>query len=219
MRNLATAPGYESYGCDARSVTLSSAPAAEPISTATAKAHIQIASGVTADDTLVDGLVAAARHWVEQATGLRLITQTLVARYDAAPNAGAPLLLPVGPVQSVSSITYYELDNTSATVPTGTFSSASYLVDPYSPQPRVALHNGATWPDNLRAVNALDVTFVAGYGAAGSNVPQPILHALLMLVAFLYDQRSAVGVDPGLTIAEMPFGPQALVGPYRRAWV
>lgn len=219
MKNLATAAGLESYGCSARSVVVSSAPAAEPISTATAKAHLQVASGNTADDTLIDGLVTAARHWVEQATGLRLITQTLVARYDDVPAAGAPLLLPVAPVASVSSVKYYELDNTSATVATGTFASSSYLVDTHSVPARVALHDGETWPANLRAVNPLEVTFVAGYGAAGSSVPQPILHAILMLVAFLYDQRAAVGVDPGLTIAEMPFGPAALLGPYRVWWL
>lgn len=218
MKNTATAVGYESYGCAARSVTVTSAPSTEPITTATAKAHIQIASGNTADDTLIDSLVAAARAWVEQATNLRLVTQTIVARYDAAPDAGAPLLLPCGPVQSVSSIKYYELANTSPTVSTGTFSASSYLVDTFSQWPRVALHDGQSWPDDLRGINALEVTAIVGYGAAAA-VPQPIIHAILMLVAFLYDQRSSVGIDPGLTIAEMPFGPRMLLGPYRLAWV
>jgi uncharacterized phiE125 gp8 family phage protein len=218
MKNRTTAIGHESYGCEARSVVVTSAPATEPVTTATAKAHIQIASGNTADDTLVDALVATARAWVEQSTGLRLVTQTIVARYDAVPDAGAPLLLPCGPLQSVTSIKYFEIDNASPTAATGTLSATAYLVDPYSPLPRIALHDGQTWPDDLRAVNALEVTAIVGYGTA-TAVPGPILHALLMLAAFLYDQRSSIGIDPGLTIAEMPFGPRALLGPYRLAWV
>lgn len=203
-----------SYLCQARAVTVSVAPAAEPIATADAKAHLQVAAGNTADDTLIAGLVTAARTWVEQATGLRLITQTLVATYDHVPASGAPLLLPVAPVQSVSSVVSYDDANAAATL-----ASAAYLVDTDSVPARIALNDGYDWPSDLRAINALKVTFVAGYGAAGTAVPQPILHAILMLVAFMYDQRSAIGVDPGLTIAEMPFGPQALLGPFKVWWI
>ena len=169
---------------------------------------------VKLDDALVDSLLLAARHWVEQATGLRLITQTLVARFDACPADGAPLLLPITPVASVVSVVSYDTSNAATTL-----TAAAYLADTTSAPPRIALNSGSAWPSALRAVNALEVTCVAGYGASGASVPQPILHALLMLMAFLYDQRSAIGVDPGLTIAEMPFGPRALLGPYKVWWL
>ena len=214
MKNVTTTVGHESYGCQARSLVVTSAPAAEPISTATAKAHLQVASGNTADDTLIDSLVSAARHWVEQATGRRLITQTLVARYDGVPSAGAPLLLPVAPVASVTSVVSYDRSNVSST-----FASASYLTDLHSAPARIALNDGYSWPSDLRPVNAVEATFVAGYGSTGASVPQPIVHALLMLVSFYYDQRAAAAADPGLTIAEMPFGPAALLGPYRVWWI
>jgi uncharacterized phiE125 gp8 family phage protein len=40
--------------------------------------------------------------------------------------------------------------------------------------------------------NAITITFWAGYGEDGRSVPAPIKHAMLMLVGFWYENRTAV---------------------------
>jgi uncharacterized phiE125 gp8 family phage protein len=58
------------------------------------------------------------------------------------------------------------------------------------------------------------VTWVAGYGATADAVPPSIRSALLMLVAHLYDNRSAA--NAGNITSELPFTVAALLAPYRR---
>jgi uncharacterized phiE125 gp8 family phage protein len=62
-------------------------------------------------------------------------------------------------------------------------------------------------PANLRAVNAVEIAFTAGYGAA-SAVPGPVKQAILQIVADLYTNRGdeADIVSPAA---------QALLAPYR----
>lgn len=201
----------QSYACLPRSVTVSSAPAAEPISATTAKLHCKI--DTTADDALVTTWIADARRMVELLTGRALITQTHVARYDSVPSDGAPLLVPRAPVQSVTSVVTYNVSNVAAT-----FAAASYLADLYSDPVRLALNDGYDWPSDLRAINALEVTYVAGYGLAGTAVPEPLLDAMLLLIAHRAENREP-SLSSGAVPQEVPLSVQWLIGPYRVWWL
>ena len=64
-----------------------------------------------------------------------------------------------------------------------TFDSAKYQVDLQSG--RIYLNEGQVWPSNLRAQDAVQVTYVAGYGSG--SIPAPILQAIRDYVAQLYD--------------------------------
>jgi uncharacterized phiE125 gp8 family phage protein len=63
------------------------------------------------------------------------------------------------------------------------FSAAEYTLDEQSG--RIFLDEGSTWPSNLRAQNAVEVTYVAGYGSG--SIPSPILEAIRLYVSQLYD--------------------------------
>lgn len=182
------------------------APAAEPVTTAQAKAQIRV--DISDDDTLIDGLVTTARQVVETITRRALITQTWDWVLDEFP-AGDTLVLPLPPLQSVTSITYVDTDGNS-----GTVSSGDYIVDTDSEPGRVVLKTGSTWPSvSLRAANGVTVRFVAGYGSAGSNVPQAIRQALLLIVGHLYENREAtVGVG---NVQTVPMGAEYLLWTYR----
>lgn len=202
-------------------LTLVTAPATEPISTATAKTHLRV--DVADDDTLIDGLIEAARRTCEDYTGRALITQTWQLFLDDWPGATIDdwwdgtrqgpsnwltdvvkaVALPKPPLQSVTHIKTYD-DNDVAT----TFSSGDYFVDTATEPGRIALRTSAAWPVPTRTANGIEIQFDAGYGNAGSNVPQDLLRGMLLLIGHLYENREQVVI--GDTVNELPHGVRSL---------
>jgi uncharacterized phiE125 gp8 family phage protein len=109
---------------------------------------------------------------------------------------GETLDVPFPPLQSVTSVVTYDRGNNAAT-----FDTAQYQVDLQSG--RIYLNEGETWPSDLRAQDAVQVTYVAGYGSG--SVPAPILQAIRLYVQGMYD-----GTCMGLSAEAM-----ALLAPYR----
>lgn len=184
---------------------LTAAPAAEPISLAEAKAHLRV--DTDDEDTLISSLIVAARMLTERSLGLALITQSWSHFLDAVPQRGC-VALPLGPVQSVSAVRLHDGDGGTSTVDTG-----GYDTDLLSDPARVVL-TAAVPSLGLRPFNGFEVAFVAGYGDAATDVPQPIRQALLLLVAHWFERREPVELGPG------PQGVPAVAGgllqPYRR---
>ena len=186
---------------------LITAPAAEPVSTSEAKAHLRV--DTTADDTYIGTLITVARQNVESHLRRSLITQTWEVVLDAFP-AGV-IRLPKPPLASVTSIKYTDDEGNEST-----YSSDNYVVDSDTEPGRVVLKSGQTWPAvTLAAANGVRVRYVAGYGAAGSNVPQAIRQAILLVIGSLYENREDVLVAQGVSIGVLPFGVVALLAPYR----
>jgi uncharacterized phiE125 gp8 family phage protein len=82
-------------------------------------------------------------------------------------------------------------------------------VDRHSTPGAVKALYGQTWPPHLQDDNAISVTWWAGYGNSGSDVPAAIRHAMLMLVGFWYDNRSTVLV--GSISKELEFAVSSLL--------
>jgi uncharacterized phiE125 gp8 family phage protein len=184
-------------------------PDGEPVTLDEARAHLRLVP--TTEDEQVSRLIKAARQRVEQDTGRALLTQTLDVYYDMPPCGTDDLWVPMPALQSVTSVTYYDPSNASAT-----FSSASYLVDTASDPGRIALNLGYTWPVNLRAVNGLVVRVVAGYGTEPDDVPQPIRQAMLTLVGVMFEHREQVIVSQFAgQFMELPYGYKQLIAPYK----
>ena len=78
----------------------------ELITTAQAKAHLRV--DITDDDSLIAGLVTAARMHVEIQTGRSFAQHTY--RADIA-NFHDVMVLPWRPVQSITNIKYYNTDS------------------------------------------------------------------------------------------------------------
>lgn len=187
-------------------LSLSSAPAVEPISVTGVKDHSRIS--ITADDALLATYITAARQYVETRLSTALITQTWILYRDYFP--GSEFRLPRAPLQSVTSIKYTDEDGTEST-----YDSSNYQVDAVSKPGRVALASSASWPSvTLREMNGFYVTYVAGYGSGPSNVPGPIKQALFLLVADMYEFRENSIVEQGVTIEQLPFGIRSLLSSY-----
>jgi uncharacterized phiE125 gp8 family phage protein len=182
------------------SLTLVSPPAVEPVTLDEAKAHLKV--DTTDDDALIASLITAARARAEWHTGRAFITQSWTLSLDAWPCAGA-VEIPLPPLQAVTTITTYA-SNDAATV----LDPSLYQVDAASSPARIALKQGVTLPVGLRALNAVQIAFSAGYGDAESNVPAPLREAILDLIANAYANR-------GDTSGELPLDALALLAPYR----
>lgn len=183
-------------------LTLVTAPAAEPVTLAEARNHLRVDD--PSDDALIDGLVVAAREWAEAFTGRAMITQTWDYSITAWPSSGTPIVLPRSPLQSVTWVRYRD-----AADAVQTLDAASYLVEP----PLIDLAKGATWP-TLSAARAYPITIriVAGYGDR-NLVPQAVRQAILLIVGALYERRGADAVESA------PGAARALLLPYRARWL
>jgi uncharacterized phiE125 gp8 family phage protein len=166
-----------------RAPVVSSAAAVEPL--LVDDMILQMNAQGTLDDELIGAQIAVARAYVEDYTGTRLITQTLTLRTDDWADLDA---LPVAPVQSISGITYVDVDGT-----THTLSATVYEARLYGLEPSVVLKYNQTWP-TIRVGSQITVTAVVGYGAAGSNVPPPIMQAMKLVAADAYRFRETAQV-------------------------
>lgn len=161
------------------------APAGEPVSLAEAKAWLKVEVGE--DDDLIASLVTAAREYAETATQRALVSRTYRLSVDGFPCDGGGLILPRPPLVSVSEIAYTDADGGSQTLDTD-----SYAVDTQREPGWVIPAYGEVWPTTRAQANAVQVTYVAGYGAA-SEVPAGIKTAIKLMVACWYENREMIG--------------------------
>lgn len=189
-------------------------PAGEPLSLADAKMHLRVTAAD--EDAYIAALIAAARGWCEDYTGLVLAEQTLCWRLDALPVCrDASLILPTAPVQSVDSIAYVSMDGTEEI-----WDPELYMLDPDPKRPRIKPVYGESWPANVRAqMNAVTVTFRAGFTddgasppAPGGNAPAPILHAIRLVTGHFYEHRMDASRDQ---LHEVPLAARTLLGRYK----
>lgn len=181
-------------------LTLVTGPAVEPVSAAELKSHSKIQH--SAEDTLISAWITSARQLAEAITGRAFVNQTWRKTLDYWPCEGE-ILFPFGRLQSITSITYVDTGGV-----VQTWSSALYDVDTDSEPGRVRPIYGGAWPSTRPTINAVKVTFVAGYGPSASNVPQAIRDAVAFMVADWYENRERPG--------DISDGARSLLTPY---WV
>jgi uncharacterized phiE125 gp8 family phage protein len=179
-------------------------PTVEPVTTAEMRAHLRVDD--TTEDTYIDTLITAARIFAEQHTDRQFITATYVMRMDEFP--ADVIRMPRPNLLTVTSIVYLDSSNVSQTM-----SASDYQVDIASLPGRVLPAYGETWPTTYPSLNAVTITFTAGYGAAATAVPAPVKHAIKMLAAHWFESREPVVV--GTIVAEVPMTVKSLLGPYR----
>ena len=165
----------------------------EPVSLAEARSQARI--DVVTEDATLAAYIVAARQWLELATGRALPVQTLEMSLDCFPRC--QITLPRSPVASITSITYTDTDGATQTV-----SAADYLLDAARHVPIITPAYGKAWPPSRGDAGNVKVRFVAGE----SQPPEPLRHALLLLVAQWHENREAPPANPAV---------DALIAPYR----
>lgn len=179
------------------------APTAEPI--LPSEAELWVKDALEYETDTIDVLIAAARQKVEDDTGLALLTQTWIWTLDAVPSSGV-LVVPVAPLQSVTSIKSYTMANVESTLAT-----TVYRVETSGEPGRIVLKDGQSWPSGGRPQSHLVVEFVAGYGSTAASVPVALKHACRLLVEHWFHHRGLLGMNQ----TEVPMAYTALVEPYK----
>lgn len=174
----------------------------------------------TADDDEITAYIASATEAVKQYLRRAVLTETFVFKADGFTEPGGDdRLLALGPgvhtaskpyvlgggetldlpfpvLQSITSVVTYSRSNTASTL-----DASKYQVDLQSG--RIYLNEGEVWPSDLRAQDAVEITYVAGYGSG--NIPAPILQAIRSYVEALFDG-----------CGELSDKARAMLAPYRR---
>jgi len=152
-----------------------------PITLEEAKEHLRVTD--TNSDSYIQGLIAMVTEYVEGVTSRTLITTQYTWTRDEFPRAQC-MLVPKPPLQSISSITYIDTNQS-----TQTWGSTYYTVDTASVPARICPAYQETWPITLNVPNAVTVTYTAGYGNHLGAVPEGIKHAIKFLVAHYWSNR------------------------------
>jgi len=184
------------------------APTEQPVTVADAKRHLRVEH--SADDLLIQRLIETAVAFVDVkgALGKAMITQTWSEWF--APNP-SEIILSLGPVQSVSSISYYDTDNALQTATLSNF----YVLGP-STRTVIKPKSGYTWPTTFTRDDAIKVQYVIGYGDSFTDVPSTVRHAILMLVSHYYENRENELI--GTISKTIPFGFEALIDSERSSF-
>ncbi len=127
-----------------------------------------------------------------------------------------PLYIPYPPLQSLTHIKYYDGDGVLQT-----WSPTLYDVDPAAGSPfldtcqpwRVYPKYGQSWPTHRAQRNAIEVQFVAGYGATAAAIPAKLRSAMLLMVGEMFERREQAVV--GSMVSDAKVTAERLAWPFR----
>lgn len=159
-------------------------PAAPLVSTETAKQWLRVVD--SSEDAVVSLLVASATQDLETRLGLALAPRTVDVWFHGWPD-DEQLELPA-PLRSVTSITYYDEDDTAIV-----WSASSYRVNSVGLTPFV--WPVSDWPSaTLRDFNGVVVRCEVGYESAAA-VPSDFVIDLLGIVASTWINRDGLDIS------------------------
>jgi uncharacterized phiE125 gp8 family phage protein len=188
-------------------------PAITPVSLAEVKGHLRVDH--TDDDVMIGSLITAAVNHFDGWAGILgrcLVEQTWRQDFPCFSDC---LRLPLAPVLSIESVTYFDGSNVSQTLAASVYGLFSNARGAY-----LGLKPDQSWPGSYLRRDAVSVTFKAGYAttpAAGgvpaqSTVPDPVKLAIIMHVKANYDPIEAGDQESYQKKIDRLIGPLRRVG-------
>ena len=208
-------------------VTIVTGESVDVVTTAQIKSNLRISSSDSTHDTQIeickDASISVAKEYLQKS----LMQRTLKLSLDNIPFSDSvlpntegittgPFLeyrqrsvnLPFSPLVSVTHVKTFD-DSDNAT----TMASSRYFVDTASDYGRVVLRTGETWDDMLRVANAIEITYVAGYGSVATSVPAGIRQGIIVLASHFFENPEMV--IKGQNISVIPTLVNSLWKPFR----
>ncbi len=173
-------------------------PAVEPLSLEEMRLLLRLDD--TQEDDLVGSLIKAARLMLESATRLKFVSQSWRLSIAEVP-AGRAIRVPLAPVLSVDAVRVFDAAGVETLV-----DAALYQLRRGSEPALVTLRPG--FPD---APGGIEVDLAAGFGPSAGDVPEPLRHAMRMLVAYWFENRG----DEARERAQLPEEVALMIAPYR----
>ena len=165
--------------------TLLTPPTSEPVTLAEARKQCELSPSDNAHDDHLTRLIQSAREQWEHDTDSCCLTQTWSVTTEGFDDD--EIYLPKRPIQSITHVKYYDSNNAQQTL-----STSYYSLDPADRA--VRLNYLQVWPVALQRWDAVTITYVAGYTAA-ANVPAIHKQAILLLVAYYFENRDMLLTD------------------------
>jgi uncharacterized phiE125 gp8 family phage protein len=159
------------------------------------------------EDALLATYVKAAVSHFENHTGMIGVTlgqQTWALYCDSLPCEG--LEIPLRPLIAVDAFEY--LDPAAGIYVT--WPTLNYTVDLFSYRGRIA--PVADWPVVKDVINAVKITFKAGFGSSNADVPVSLRVAVMQLAGHWYQNRETTS---DMSLKELPFAVEALISQWR----
>lgn len=157
---------------------LTTAPATEPITLADAKAHLY--EDQNHNDSMITGLIVAARQLTEEYLRRKLITQTVTEYFECFEKN---MKLEFPNVSTINSIKYLTDDETESTDIKTNF----ILLSGYQPSEIIA-KDSYSLPSPFDRKDTVRIEYVTGFGAA-SAIPKPIIQGMLVMIGEWYECR------------------------------
>lgn len=180
-------------------VSVVTAPAYEPVTVAEAREWCRIPSDITEHDWTLNLLIIAMREYAEHMTGRAFAQRTLkltASEYATDSKWAYRFDLPFPPLVSVSSFVYIDGDDTEQTLAT-----TEYDVHTWAEPGFIVRSYGGAWPATLSAPNAVQITYVAGYGGP-SLIPRAVRLWMQARIATLFEMREQIVT--GTIVAALP---------------
>lgn len=209
-------------------------PAEEAVSLADARLWLRQDvpgfSGDTSQDPLLQSIIRAAREHVELEIDKAIGAQTILAAARSfAPFYGWDeayfwsstycqyrMTLPIGPVRSIEEVAYRPVGGGAMLV----VDPATYVLDLFDGS--LSLAPGYAWPAiQYGASDAVQITYVAGLAlpteseSTVERCGEDVIHAIRLLIAHFWFNRSAVTDAGTAPPVELPLGVRALLWPNR----
>lgn len=186
-----------------RSIRRIEGPLVEPVSVLELKNHLRIDADFTQDDLYLQSLITAARVHVENASDRTLVRSKWQMKFDVFPAWGIELPKPPIMADAVE-VTYIPSDGIYTPQ---TFTN--FRTDRDSTPASIYPQWNGFWPTCRGAENDVTITYWAGFGTSGVQVPVPARHCCLMLAAHWYANREAVA--PG-SMNPVPMAVELMLG-------
>lgn len=152
------------------------------------------------DDDSLRLFIAAIRHQTETYLGQTLVTTTWQYKLDSF---DSEICLPMGPVQSISSIQYVDTDGVTQTLAADQYQSDIERVKP---------SYGNSWPSTRDQYSAVTIEYVSGKTHAG-NVQADIKLAMLLWIGACDINRENIAFTQ---VSEIPNSAKNILFPYRK---
>jgi len=178
-------------------LVLATAPTADLVTLAQAKAQLNVEPLNTADDALIQAMIAAAMAHLDGPAGVlgrALGSQAWTLYLDGFPSG--VIRLPLPPLISVGAVAYID-----AAGVTQTLASAKYQVLA-GERAELRPAYGLSWPSARCTPRAVTITFTCGFADVAALKLDPIRAAIKLMVGDLYGNRESVSV--GAVAAEIP---------------